>query len=412
MVPAPFTCFSHARHTGVTRSPRGAETLADIASGRASAHSRLDNEKENHAMSRKLLLALAAAAVLSVGAAACGGSDDNASGSSGVSGTIAGAGSSAQEAAQEAWKANFESANSGATVSYDPIGSGGGRDQFIAGGSTDFAGSDSPFDTDELPKATQRCAGAGGDLVQIPDYISPIAIIYNLSGVDSLQLSPETTAKIFRGEITTWDDPAIKADNPSADLPSTKITPVHRSDESGTTANFTDYLHEAAGSVWTDDPDSSWPLKTGESGAQTSGMVQAVKAGDGTIGYADESQAQDLGVAKVKVGNTYVAPSADGAAADFEQSQKDPELSQGKSVFAYTVDRTSTDPSTYPILLVSYLIGCTKYDSADTTSVVKAYFDYVIGSDGQQAAAQNAGSAPLPPGITKEVQPAVNAIGG
>ena len=128
-------------------------------------------------------------------------------------------------------------------------------------------------------------------------------------------------------------------------LPSTKITPVHRSDDSGTTANFTDYLHGAAPSVWTFDPDGTWPLKTGESGAQTSGLVQAVKAGDGTIGYADDSQAQGLGVAKVKVGNTFVAPSAQGAANDFDQSQKDPELSQGKYVFAYKVERTPTDPS-------------------------------------------------------------------
>jgi len=362
-------------------------------------------------MSTKLWAALVASAVLAGGVAACGGSDDN-GGGSGVSGTIAGAGASSQEAAQEAWKANFESANSGATVTYDPIGSGGGRDQFIAGGATAFAGSDSPFDSDELPKATQRCQSGGGELIQMPVYISPIAIIYNLPGVDSLQLAPETTAKIFKGEITKWNDPAIAADNPGADLPDTDITPVHRSDESGTTANFTDYLHEAAGSVWTFESDSVWPLKTGESGAQTSGMVQAVKAGEGTIGYADESQAQDLGVAKVKVGNTFVAPSAEGAAADFEASKKDPELSQGKFVFAYTVDRTSTDPSTYPVLLVSYLIGCTKYDATDTTDTVKAYFTYVISSDGQQAAAQNAGSAPLPPAIVKEDQTAVDAIGG
>jgi phosphate transport system substrate-binding protein len=362
-------------------------------------------------MSRKLWPALAASAVLALGVAACGGSDDSAN-ASGASGTIAGAGSSAQQAAQEAWIAKFEGQNSDATISYDPIGSGGGRDQFIAGGSTAFAGSDSPFDSDELPKATQRCQSGGGDLIQIPNYLSAIAIIYNLPGVDSLQLAPETTAKIFKGEITKWNDPAIAADNPGADLPDTDITPVHRSDESGTTANFTDYLHEAAGNVWTDEPDSTWPLQSGESGAQTSGMVQAVKAGEGAIGYADESQAQGLGVAKVKVGNTYVAPSAEGASKDFDQSQKDPELSQGTNVFAYKVQRTPTDASSYPVLLVSYLMGCTKYDSADTTDLVKTYFDYVISSDGQQAAAQNAGSSPLPPGITKEDETAVNAIGG
>jgi phosphate transport system substrate-binding protein len=363
-------------------------------------------------MSRKLWPALLASAMLTIGVAACGGNDDSGSSGGGASGTIAGAGSSAQQAAQEAWIAKFEDENSGATVSYDAIGSGGGRDQFIAGGNTAFAGSDSPFDSDELPKATQRCSSGGGELVEIPNYISPIAIIYNVPSVENLQLAPETTAKIFRGEITKWNDPAIAADNPGVDLPDTDITPVHRSDESGTTANFTDYLHEAAGNVWTDEPDGNWPLKTGESGAQTSGLVQAVKAGEGTIGYADESQAGDLGVAKVKVGNTYVAPSAEGASTDFDQSQKDPEASQGKYVFAYKVQRTPTDPSTYPVLLVSYLMGCTKYDSAETTSLVKEYFSFVIGDEGQQLAQENAGSAPLPPGIKKEDTPAVDAIGG
>jgi phosphate transport system substrate-binding protein len=358
-------------------------------------------------MNRKWWLVSAASAILALSAAACGSSNSS---SSGVSGDLAGAGSSAQQAAQEAWTAKFEDQNSGATVSYDAIGSGGGRDQFIAGGKTSFAGSDAAFDTTELPKATQRCAP--GDLVQIPNYISPLAIVYNLPGVEDLQLSPDTAAKIFKGEITTWDDPAIKSDNPGVNLPSTKITPVHRSDDSGTTDNFTDYLHEAAPSVWTFDPDGTWPLKSGESGAQTSGLIQAVKAGEGTIGYADDSQAGDLGVAKVKVGNTYVAPSAQGASNDFDQSKKDPALSQGKYVSAYKVQRTPTEASSYPLLLVSYLMGCTKYDSTDTTDLVKAYFNYIISSDGQQAAAQNAGSAPLPPGITKEDQTAVNAIGG
>ncbi len=176
----------------------------------------------------------------------------------------------------------------------------------------------------------RRSGARRGELVQIPNYISPLAIVYNLPGVDNLQLSPDTTAKIFKGEITTWNDPAIKADNPGANLPSTKITPVHRSDDSGTTANFTDYLHGAAPSVWTFDPDGTWPLKTGESGAQTSGLIQAVKAGEGTIGYADDSQAEDLGVAKVKVGNTYVAPSAQGAASDFDQSTEGPGAQPGQ----------------------------------------------------------------------------------
>jgi phosphate transport system substrate-binding protein len=356
-------------------------------------------------MNKKWWFVSAAFATLALTAAACGSSNN----SSGLSGTIAGAGSSAQQAAEEAWTAKFEDQNSGATVTYDAIGSGGGRDQFIAGGNTAFAGSDSPFDSTELPKATQRCAP--GQLIQIPNYISPLAIVYNLPSVSNLQLSPDTTAKIFKGEITTWNDPAIKADNPGVNLPSTKITPVHRSDESGTTANFTDYLHGAAPNVWTFDPDGNWPLKSGESGAQTSGLIQAVKAGEGTIGYADDSQAGDLGVAKVKVGSAYVAPSAQGATNDFDQSQKDPALSKPPYVFAYKVQRTPTNPSSYPILLVSYLMGCTKYSSDTTTKLVKAYFNFVVSEEGQTLAQQNAGSAPLPPGIKKEDAPAIAAIG-
>jgi phosphate transport system substrate-binding protein len=360
-------------------------------------------------MNRKWWLVSAASAILALTAAACGSSSDSGS-SGGASGTIAGAGSSAQQAAQEAWIASFEGDNSDATISYDAIGSGGGRDQFIAGGKTAYGGSDAPFDEEELPKAQARCSGEGGELVEIPNYISPLAIVYNLPGVTDLQLAPETTAKIFKGEITTWDDPAIKADNPGADLPSTKITPVHRSDESGTTFNFTDYLHEAAGNVWTFDADGNWPLKSGESGAQTSGLVQAVKAGEGTIGYTDESQAGDLGIAKVKVGDTYVAPSAEGAANDFDLSTKDPALS-GKYVFAYKVERNPPDSSSYPILLVSWLMGCTKYSDAATTDLVKAYFNYVISDDGQKVAQENAGSAPIGPAIKKEDQTAVDAIG-
>ncbi len=362
--------------------------------------------------STRMLAGVASAAVLALGVAACGdsGSDSTGGGGGGgasLSGELAGAGSSAQQAAQEAWIATMENDNSGLTISYDPIGSGGGRDQFIAGG-VDFAGSDAAFDEDELPKATKRCGP--GELIQVPNYISPIAVLYNLEGVDDLQLSPEVIAQIFNQKITQWNDPAIAADNPGVDLPDTRIVPVNRSDDSGTTENFTDYLSQAAPKDWTHPVDDTWPVKGGEAASQTSGMVQAVQAGDGTIGYADDSQAGELGVAKIKVGNTYVAPSAEGAAKDLELSKLDPALSQGKYVLAYAVDRTSTDPSTYPILLVSYLVGCTQYDSAETATNIKGYFGYVLSEEGQQIAAQNAGSAPLSASLQKKVAPAVAAI--
>ncbi|HVX31932.1 MAG TPA: phosphate ABC transporter substrate-binding protein PstS, partial [Solirubrobacterales bacterium] len=219
--------------------------------------------------SSKWLAVFAAACVLVLGLAACGGGGDSTgstsdskesseSGSGGgapaaaASGEIAGAGSTAQEAAQKAWIAEFENSNGGATISYDGVGSGGGREKFISG-AVAFAGSDTPFSEEEgeLGEAIKRCEP--GELVEVPDYISPIAIVYNLPGVEELKLEPETLAKIFNQEIDDWNDPEIAKSNPGVELPETRIVPVNRSDESGTTENFTDYLSKVAPKVWTHD---------------------------------------------------------------------------------------------------------------------------------------------------------------
>ncbi|HXQ89181.1 MAG TPA: phosphate ABC transporter substrate-binding protein PstS [Solirubrobacterales bacterium] len=362
--------------------------------------------------SSKWLAVIVTAAVLVVGVAACGDSgEDTASGNGGssVSGEFAGAGSSAQQAAQEAWMAEFENQNSGVTISYDPVGSGGGREQFIAGG-VSFAGSDAALSTeeDELSKAEKRCAP--GELIEIPDYISPIAIIYNLPGVEVLQLDPETLAKIFNQEITSWDDQAIAADNPGVELPDTRITPVNRSDESGTTENFTEYLSEVVPSVWTHEVSGDWPVKGGEAASGTSGVVEAVAAGEGAIGYADASQASELGHAKIKVGSEYAEPTPEAAAKVLEESPLDKELSPGKHTMAYKLDRKTEAEGVYPIVLTSYLIACTKYDSADEAAAVKAYLEYVISPEGQELAAEQAGSAPLSPALTSKVTPAIEAI--
>ena len=187
-------------------------------------------------------------------------------------------------------------------ISYDGVGSGGGREKFISGGVA-FAGSDTPLSESEgeLAKAVKRCAP--GELVEVPDYISPIAIIYNLPGVEELKLDPETLAKIFNQEIENWNDPEIAKENPEVELPETRIVPVNRSDESGTTENFTDYLSKVAPSVWTHEVSGEWPVKGGEAASGTSGVVEAVSAGEGAIGYADASQAGELGKAMIKVGS-------------------------------------------------------------------------------------------------------------
>jgi phosphate transport system substrate-binding protein len=354
---------------------------------------------------------IAFAAVLAVGVAACGSSSNESSGSSGgeVSGEIAGAGSTAQQAAQEAWIAKFENENSGVTISYDPVGSGGGREQFIAGGVA-YAGSDAALSTEEgeLEKAEKRCEP--GELIEVPNYISPIAIIYNLPGVEELKLDPETLAKIFAQEITSWDDPAIAKDNPGVELPSTRITPVNRSDESGTTQNFTEYLSEVVPSVWKFEVSGDWPVKGGEAASGTSGVVEAVSAGEGAIGYADASQAGELSIAKIKVGSEWAEPTAEAAAKVLEESPLDRELSPSKNTIAFELDRKTESLGTYPIVLTSYLIACTKYGSASEAEAVKAYAEYVVSSEGQKLAEEQAGSAPLSAALTKKVTPAVEAI--
>ncbi len=359
------------------------------------------------------LAVLAFASILALGVAACGSSSDESTGSSSgggdLSGEVAGAGATSQEAAQEAWTANFENENSGATISYDPVGSGGGREQFNAGGVA-FAGSDAAISEEEgeLKAAIKRCTP--GELLEVPAYVSPIAIIYNLPEVESLQLSPETLAKIFNQEITQWNDKAIAADNPGADLPDTRIVPVNRSDESGTTQNFAEYMSEVVPSVWTYEVSGDWPVKGGEAASGTSGVVEAVEAGEGAIGYADASQAGELGVAKIQVGKNYEEPTPEAAAAILEESPEDKSVEGNPNMFAFKLDRKTETQGTYPIVLVSYLIACTEYKSADEAAVVKGYLEYAISPEGQEAAAENAGSAPLSAALMKKITPAVEAI--
>jgi len=322
-----------------------------------------------------------------------------------LSGTIAGVGSSAQQAAITAWIAGFGAANPNANVTYDAQGSGAGRKQFLAGGA-DFAGSDAYLKDTELATGKTRCAG--GSAIDIPTYVSPIAIVYNLPGVSDLKLSPATAAGIFFGMIKTWNDPKIAADNPGAKLPSTAISPVHRSDDSGTTQNFTEYLSSAAPAVWTAKPAQSWPVKSGEAAAQTSGMVAAVKAGAGSIGYADESQAGALGKAQIKVGSAFVTPSADGAAKALAASK--PMSGRPTGDLAIAIDRKTTAAGAYPVMLVSYDVACTKYSDATKGNLVKGFLNYAVSSEGQQAAAKNAGSAPLPASLAAQAKTSIDSI--
>jgi phosphate transport system substrate-binding protein len=355
--------------------------------------------------------ALAMALSGSLALTACGASNETAnaggggSESGGLSGTLVGAGASSQQAAMQGWTAGYSSVQPEVTVNYDPVGSGGGREQFLAGG-TDFAGSDAALDEEELAQAEERCGTAG--VFELPNYISPIAVIYNLEGVEELNLSAETLAGIFDQKITNWNEAAIAADNPDATLPDQAITPVNRSDESGTTENFVEYLAAAAGGAWPHEVSGDWPVAGGEAAQGTSGVVSAVGSGNGAIGYADLSQAGDLGVASIGVGEEFVAPSAEAAAAVVENS----ETLEGRSEYDFAIDlnRDTTGSGEYPIVLVSYHLGCVEYEDQETADLVKDFMTYVVSEEGQQAAAEAAGSAPISAGLREQAQTAIDAI--
>lgn len=351
-----------------------------------------------------------AAAALALTLGACGASNEDTGSSSdngdSFSGTLSGAGASSQEAAVSAWQAGFQGANPDVTVNYDPAGSGAGREQFLAGGVA-FAGSDAYLSDEELAMVPERCNGS--DIVEIPTYVSPIAVIYQLDGVDELDLDPQTLGAIFAGDITSWDDPAIAATNPDADLPSTTITPVHRSDDSGTTENFTDYLDKASDGGWGEGVVETWPIEGGEAAQGTSGVVAAVGNGDGTIGYADASQAGDLGTARIKVGDSFTDPAPEAAALALDAAS--PVEGRGETDLALDLDRTSTEEGVYPIVLVSYQLACQSYEDPAEAELVKGWLTYVTSSEGQAASAETAGSAPLSPDFSEKVSAAIETIG-
>src|SRR5690625_775001 len=370
--------------------------------------------------------AIVAAAVVAVGLSACGSSDplagrdlpENSSDASGStsasdsqhfagdrSGSLTGAGASSQDSAMAAWRAGFQALHPDTTITYDPVGSSGGRTQFLEGGLA-FAGTDSPLSGDELQRATDRCHGAG--VLQAPLYISPIAVVYNLEGVPELKLTPENLAAIFNGDLTQWDDPALQADNPDVDLPDMRITPVNRSDGSGTTENFTDYLAAAAPEAWPHEPGDTWPLTGSQSAQGTSGVVQTVQGGHGTIGYADASKAGDLGIAQIQVGDEFITYSAEAAAAVVDASPRQDD--RGEHDIVIDLDRTTEAPGAYPLVLISYSVACLEYEDQAEGQMVQEFLRYQASEEGQQQAATAAGSAPISDELRTDITAGIEAI--
>ena len=324
-----------------------------------------------------------------------------------LSGIVSGSGSTAQGPAMDAWIGGFRVMHPKAQVQYSPDGSGAGRSALLAG-AVDFAGSDAYLQDEELGDAREVCGPDGA--MDIPAYISPIAVAFNLPGIDSLNMDPATIAKVFRGEIEFWNDPVIAAQNPGVELPQTRITAVSRADDSGTTENFTEYLHEAAPEEWPDDPSGSWPGGLGGENAQGSaGVISTVTSTVGAVAYSDDSVVDDsLGTVNLKVGEEYVPISPEGASIAVEQSTR--VQGRGEHDIALHLDRTTTAPGAYPLVLVSYQIFCSSYDNSETTELVKTFGQYVVSPEGQQASAEAAKSAPIPESLAVDARAAVESI--
>jgi phosphate transport system substrate-binding protein len=331
-------------------------------------------------------LALAAAVV-----AACGGSNNTPASPVG-SGKLTGAGASFPAPFYTKAFFAYTQLYPQVTVNYQPVGSGAGIQQFIKG-TVDFGASDVPMGSADITSA------GGPDAVsQIPTALGVIAITYNLSGVAKLQLDGPTLANIYLGHIKTWNDKAIAALNAGVNLPKQDIQVVHRSDSSGTSYHFTDYLGKVSDEWKTKvgvGKAVSWPAGIGGSGNQ--GVAQAVKSSAGAIGYVELAYVIQTNMTQAYLKNkdgNYVQASVAGATAAASQN-----TSVSPTNFSIT-DEPGAD--TYPIAAFTWIILHTSYSDANKGKAIVYLFKWLV-TDGQAIGA-TLQYAPLPSGVQSLAQ--------
>ncbi|WP_031508041.1 phosphate ABC transporter substrate-binding protein PstS [Streptomyces megasporus] len=363
-------------------------------------------------------IAVGAVAVSSALVLTACGSDDNTGGANGNGnaktasniecadqGNLLASGSSAQKNAMDIWVKNYQAACEGVGINYKPTGSGAGIQEFLQG-KTGFAGSDSALDEQEIQQSKEVCEGGQG--INLPMVGGPVAVGYNLPGVENLVLDADTIAKIFDSKITQWDDEAIKKLNPDVDLPSTKIQAFHRSDESGTTDNFTEYLHAAAPESWKYEPSKAWAGKGGQSADGSSGVATNVKNNEGAIGYFELSYASGNGIPTVSLDTGAGEP----VEATVENASK--AIAEGKIVgegkdMAMELNYATDAEGAYPIVLVTYEIVCDKGNNKESLELTKSFLNYTASEDGQQSLAE-AGYAPIPDEIITKVRSTIESL--
>jgi phosphate transport system substrate-binding protein len=312
---------------------------------------------------------------------------------------LQGAGATFPMPIYQKWLSEYGKVNPRAKIDYQSIGSGGGIQQ-IQSQTVDFGASDAPMSNDDLKKAP-------GELLHIPTVLGAVVVTYNLEGVaQPLRFSPDVVADIFLGRIKKWDDARIKADNPGVSLPANDIAVVHRSDGSGTTAVFTDYLAKVS-PEWKTKPGAGksidWPV--GQGGKGNEGVSGQIKQQPNTIGYVELAYAVQtkLPVALIrnKSGN-FVTPSLDAVTAAAAES-----LATTPDDLRVSIT-DAAGANAYPISSYTYILV---YKEQKDAAKGKALVDFLWWAlhDGERFA-KDLQYAPLPAQIVEKASAKLNAI--
>jgi phosphate transport system substrate-binding protein len=366
---------------------------------------------------RAVVLAISTIVVTTAVVIGCGSKDRNGNSTSanpggraatvscGGKGALTAQGSSAQLNAMAVFNRAWGHLCPGKKVSYNANGSGSGREQFIAG-HVDFAGADSPLVSEQIAPAAKRCNGHPA--WDLPLVFGPVAMVYNLPGIQALVVSGDALAKIFSGMITNWNDPTLMALNRGVALPDGRITPIYRTDPSGTTDNLQRYLTVAAPQSWTWGVGTKFQGGVGQGAASSAGVVEAVRATPGAIGYVEKGFADQAGVpyAQIDNGSGAVPLTNDTArngvnAAKFVASGNDLVLDLA-SIYG------SHELNAYPFVLATYEIVCSAGYDADTAAAIKSFLAAAAG-DGQ-AGLLSGGYVPVPDKVKERLVAAIDAM--
>ncbi|MFJ9344479.1 phosphate ABC transporter substrate-binding protein PstS [Streptomyces sp. NPDC101733] len=323
----------------------------------------------------------------------------------GAKGKLLASGSSAQKNAVDLWVKNYMAACSGVEVNYKSSSSGEGIVAFNQG-TVGFAGSDSALKPEAVEESKKICTGGQG--IDLPMVGGPIALGFNVAGVDKLNLDATTIANIFNDKIKKWDDEAIKKLNPGVTLPGTAIQHFHRSEDSGTTENLSKYLKAAAPEAWNYEAAKKWPAAGGLGASGSAGIAAQVKQVDGAIGYFELSYASAQNIKTVDV-NTGAGAPVKATGENASKAIAAAKIAGTGSDLALKLDYTTKAEGAYPIVLVTYEVVCDKGNKPETLGTVKSFLDYAASDSGQKILTEN-GYAPIPAEINTKVREVIKSL--